>query len=51
MLTKGIEASVNEILRDQQVLSVAKCSGSWVVGRGRGVWVVGVSRECGSWGG
>ena len=29
--------------------SVAKCCGSWVVGRGRGswVWVVGVDR--GSW--
>ena len=27
MLTKGIEASVNEILRDQQVLSVAKWRG------------------------
>ena len=29
--------------------SVAKCRGSWVVGKGRGswVWVVGMGRGCG----
>ena len=27
--------------------SVAKCRGSWVVGRGRGSWVWVAGRECG----
>ena len=33
----------------QKNMSVAKCRGSWVVGKGRGswVWVVGMGRGCG----
>ena len=27
--------------------SIAKCRGSWVVGRGQPSWVVGVGRGCG----
>ena len=47
--TQMEQTKVYVIICKKRTTSVAKCRGSWVVGRGRGswVWVVGVDR--GSW--
>ena len=46
---EGLFRSGELFFIEQFCRSVAKCRGSWVVGKGRGswVWVVGMGRGCG----